>query len=94
MTHDFINGLFELLGTPFVCLSIHKLHKDKQVRGLSWWQPLFFTLWGYWNLIYYPNINQSISFIGAIGLALVNTIWVLQLVYYTKKEKDVKIIIK
>ena len=84
---DIINGSFELLGAPFIFMSIMKIYKDKQVRGISWTHPTFFTAWGFWNLYYYPHLNQWASFVGGIFIAAANLIWVIQLIYYWKKEK-------
>jgi hypothetical protein len=39
---DMINAAFETLGAPFIALSIIKLHREKQVRGISWVHASFF----------------------------------------------------
>lgn len=83
---DVINGCFEFFGAPFIFLSILKLHKDKQVKGISWVHAIFFTLWGFWNLYYYPHLEQFISFAGGIAIVTANTIWLCQLIYYKQKE--------
>ena len=84
---DIINGSYELLGAPFIFLSVINLYRVKKVRGVSWKHVLFFTTWGFWNLYYYSYLNQWCSFIGGIGAVIVNTIWLGQLLYYTRKEK-------
>jgi uncharacterized membrane protein YfcA len=84
---DLINGLFEASGSFFIMLSILKLHKDKQVHGVSWIHAGFFAAWGYWNLFYYPHLSQWISFMGGIGIVVTNTYWLGQLVYYSQKDK-------
>ena len=86
---DLVNGLYEFMGAPFICLSIVKLYKEKKVRGISWVHAGFFASWGYWNLYYYPHLNQWCSFIGGVFIVITNTIWLGQLIYYTKKEKYV-----
>lgn len=83
---DLTNGTFELLGAPFICLSIIKLHQEKLVRGVSWYAVAFFASWGYWNLYYYPHLGQWASFIGGCAIVLANTIWLLQICYYLIKE--------
>ena len=83
---DLINGCFELFGAPFILLSVIKLHKHKVVRGVSWLHAGFFAIWGMWNLYYYPYLNQWASFVGGIAIAITNTIWVCQLIYYKRKE--------
>lgn len=84
---DTVNGAFEMLGSVFILMSVWKLRKDKQVKGVDWKHIAFFTAWGYWNLYYYPSLNQSMSFYGGIAIVLANMIWVLQLMHYTYKQK-------
>jgi hypothetical protein len=84
---DLINGSYEILGGFFILTSINKLHKEKQVHGVSWVHAGFFATWGYWNLYYYPYLGQTWSFIGGIGVVVTNTIWLIQLIYYSKRGK-------
>jgi len=83
---DIVNGGFEILGAPFIILSIIKLHKEKVVRGVNWLHVGFFSLWGFWNLYYYPHLGQWVSFWGGVFLTLANTGWLVQLIYYSNKE--------
>lgn len=84
MLPDIINGSFEFFGAPFIVLSILKLAKEKKVHGISWLHAGFFALWGYWNLFYYPHLNQWFSFAGGVAIVIANTIWLAQLIYYKK----------
>ena len=84
---DLINGSFEIGGFLVTCLSIKKLHHDRLVRGVSFWQVLFFASWGYWNLFYYPHLEQWASTTAAALLALANTVWGCQLILWTLAEK-------
>jgi uncharacterized membrane protein YfcA len=79
---DYVNGTFELCGGVFIALSVRQLLKDKMVRGVSWLAILFFTAWGYWNLFFYPHLDQWLSFAGGVGLALANTVYLALLVHY------------
>jgi hypothetical protein len=81
---DIFNGSFELLGAPFIFLSVIKLYKDKIVAGVSWLHAGFFATWGYWNLYYYPHLDQWASFAGGVLIVIINTIWLCQLIYYEK----------
>jgi hypothetical protein len=81
---DAINGGMELFGGFFITMSILRLYKDKEVHGISWMHAGYFTVWGWWNLYYYPHLNQWLSFIGSILIAITNTIWVGQMLYYRK----------
>jgi len=81
---DLINGCFELFGGCFILLSVLRLYKDKQVYGVNWLHPAYFTAWGWWNLYYYPSLGQWLSFSGGIVIVILNTIWILQMAYYLK----------
>jgi chromosome segregation ATPase len=43
---------------------------------------MHFTMWGVWNLWYYPSLEQTWSYYGAIGIVSANTVWVLLALYY------------
>jgi len=79
---DLINGSFELLGGPFIFFSIIKLYKYKVANNISLLHPLFFSMWGLWNLYYYPYLNQFFSFLGGIMIFSMNITWLLQIFYY------------
>jgi len=85
---DMINSSFELIAAPFILLSILKLYREKKVRGISCWHVLFFTCWGFWNLFYYPHLGQWSSFIGGLAIVVVNSIWVIQMIYYNYLERN------
>lgn len=82
---DSINSLFEFGGGFFVLLNCIKLHADKQVKGVSFVATAFFMVWGWWNIIYYPALDQWVSAIGAGSVAVVNTVWLGQMIYYMRK---------
>lgn len=87
MTPDIINGLFEAAGAAFCFLSVRRLHRDKLVRGVSWPGASFFAAWGWWNLAFYPAVGCWWSFLGAGLLAATNSLWLVQLIYYTRRER-------
>jgi hypothetical protein len=84
---DLINGGFEILGAPFIFLSIIKLFRDKEVKGINWMHVSFFTAWGFWNLFYYPHLGQWCSFLGGLGIVISNSIWLGMLFYYLRRSK-------
>ena len=84
---DFINALFELGGAIMAWLNVVKLRKDKAVSGVFWPTTLFFATWGFWNVIYYPALNQPLSAVAGAFLALANAVWVVLALKYMKKEK-------
>jgi len=90
MCPDIFNGMFESLGCLFIFLSIIKLYKEKKVRGVSWVHVAYFTSWGFWNLFYYPHLNQCISFFGGVAVVVTNLIWLCQIIYYIFLERNGK----
>ena len=87
---DIVNGTYELLGAPFILLSVISLYKHKSIKGVHILHVCFFTTWGYWNLFYYPHLHQWCSFLGGIAIVIVNTIWMSQIFYYRKIENKHK----
>jgi len=90
MTADLVNGLFEIAGGAFVALNVLRLYNDKKVRGVSMIATSFFVVWGYWNLYFYPSLDQWWSAFGAASVAIVNTVWLSQMVYYSRREQHDK----
>jgi len=86
---DALNGSLELLGGLFIAFSIARILRDKEVRGISWIHVGFFTIWGLWNLFYYPHLGQTWSFIGGIGVFVANSIYLALLIYFSRNKKRV-----
>lgn len=84
--YDFINSAFELFAGFFILGNCRVLYKDKMVRGVSIIAVSFFTLWGVWNVFYYPIIDQWFSFIAGLFVLSANTLWVGMMIYYSNKE--------
>ena len=62
--------------------SIMAIQRDKRVHGFSIFTPIFFTSWGWWNIAYYPHLDQFYSTIAAAALALVNSIYLVLVFKY------------
>lgn len=84
MSPDLINGAFEGMASLFILNHCRVLVIDKSVRGVSVLSCAFFTLWGFWNLYFYPAVGQAWSFWGGVLVVLANTIYVLLLVYFAQ----------
>jgi len=84
---DGFNGTYELLGGVFIALNCVRIYKDKMLRGVDWKTVVFFTTWGWWNLYYYPHLDQWVSFAGGIFIVTANTVWLGQIFYYLRQEK-------
>jgi hypothetical protein len=79
---DIINGAFEAAGGLFMLNNVRALIKDKKVNGISLLSSGFFLSWGFWNLYFYPQLNQWVSLAGGALLALANTLWLGLAIYY------------
>lgn len=79
---DRINGTYEACGGLFIALSCWKLYCDKQVHGVSWLHMGFFWTWGIWNLWYYAQLQQRMSWWGGLGVVCTNGVWLAMALYY------------
>jgi len=84
---DLINGTFELLAGGFFYLSVRRIQRDKKVQGVHWATLAFSSVWGLWNLPFYWALEQWLSLLGAVILAVVNT-WYLVLVLKFADPED------
>lgn len=75
--NDIGNGLFELGGAYFTWRNYFQLRKDRELKGIWWPLIAFMTAWGFWNLIYYPSLDQWFSFAGGVVLVGGNAMWVI-----------------
>lgn len=82
MIQDIINGSFELLAGAAVALHCAQLLRDREVKGVSLPAVLFFTVWGCWNMYYYPFLGQPWSFAGGVIVTLANTAYLALLVRF------------
>ena len=81
-TPDLINGFFEGASSLAVWFNVRAILRDRAVKGFSLTPLLFFTSWGYWNLYYYPQLNQWLSFVGGISMVLANTVYIWLVLKY------------
>ena len=86
MLPDLINGLFEGLGALLIWLNVKTLIQTKQLIGFRLSVVAFFAAWGYWNLFYYPSLNQPISTAFALVLALGNTFYTVLALIYRRRD--------
>jgi len=87
MTPDMINGCFQFFGGVLLFRNSWLLFKHKKVRGVSLLPTIFFSIWGFWNLFYYPYLKQMISFYAGITVVTANTLWIGLAIYYMIKWK-------
>jgi len=85
-TPDLINGTFELLGGYALWRNVRQLYQDKEHRGVTTGATAFFMSWGYWNLYYYPHLDQWWSFVGDLNIVAANTVWLVLMIYYARRK--------
>lgn len=72
---DIINGLFELVGAVAAYKNVAALYRDRSVAGIYWPNFMFYTLWGVWNIYYYPHLSQWVSFVGGCAILSGTASW-------------------
>lgn len=81
---DMVNAGFEFGAGLAVLAHCERLYEDKEARGLSIPAVVFFTLWGLWNIFYYPHLDQPWSFYGGLYVTAINALYVSMLVSYSR----------
>ena len=82
ITPDAINGMFEAFAGLMILMHCWRLHVDKKVRGASTVATAFFTAWGFWNLYYYPSLDQFWSLVGGVVVVAANALWLALMLHY------------
>lgn len=86
MNIDLITSLFQICAIIFQLDNIVKLYRDKDIKGVSLYIFILYTIWAVWNLYYYMILQQSLSFIIGIFTVIVNLIWISLAVYYKNNK--------
>jgi hypothetical protein len=94
MNNDMMNAFFEFGGGIAILNHCRVLYKDKTVNGVSVLSTIFFTTWGFWNVYYYPSLNQWVSFYGGLVIAFANLLWVILLLCYTLNKPKITLDLK
>lgn len=84
---DLINASFEMGGAAMAWINVRQLLRDKSVSGIYWPTVLFFATFGIWNVVYYPALNQPLSAVAGVFLALGNIVWVALAIKYIRQDK-------
>ena len=84
---DALNAAFEFAGAVFSWSNVIALRTHKSVRGVYLPAQAFFAAWGYWNLLYYPALDQWWSALAAALLAVANTVWIAHAVHYWRAAR-------
>lgn len=73
MFYDHMNALFEWFAAFVLILNTAQIRKDKKVSGVSIWPTAVFATWGFFNIFFYSHLNQTLSAVAAIFVAITNT---------------------
>lgn len=73
---DATNGAFEAIGGLMHWTNVMAIRRDQKVRGVNIAAFATFAAWGFWNLYYYPHLNQWASFAGGLIIVSANVCWV------------------
>lgn len=87
MKPDYINAIFEGGGAFLLLMNVRRLYLDKKLAGVALAPTIWFNVWGAWNLYYYAELNQPLSWTAGVAVFLVNTTWVSMAVYYSSRDK-------
>ena len=85
--NDYVNGAFELFGAFASMVNLRRIYSDKIVKGIDWRVTAFWSMWGLWNLYYYPSLGQWVSFYCGAVLVASNTAWVVLAVLYSRNRR-------
>lgn len=84
---DIINGAFEFAGAMAGFWNVVVICRQKQVRGFAPLAYIYFTLWGAWNIYYYPHLNQWFSLAGTIAITISNGLFAGLAIYFSRRNK-------
>jgi len=79
---DLINGGFEAFAGFAILNHCFKVLQDKCVRGVSIASSFFFLVWGFWNVFYYPHLEQFWSCVGGVFVTIANICYFTLLIRY------------
>ena len=85
LSSDQINACLELAGAIFLVPTLIEAYNKKRIVGVHYITPIFFSLWGLWNIFYYPSLNQYWSASAACIMLSVNIIWLVMVFRYKEK---------
>ena len=75
MNVDYITSAFQAGAVLFLCANIIRLWKDGELKGISIWMMVYFTIWGYWGVFMWADLQQPWSMWTNVGIAVAYTIW-------------------
>jgi len=90
MTPDQINAAFELLASIFILNHCRVLYRDKCAKGVSILSSVFFSAWGFWNIYFYPALDQHFSMYAGLCVVVSNSFYIAMMTYYNHISRQDK----
>lgn len=85
---DIINASFEGLASLFILNHARVLWQTRQADGVSLLSTAFFGVWGFWNVYYYPHLEQMFSFYAGLAIMAANLFWMYSIWVIRAVEKS------
>jgi hypothetical protein len=83
---DFLNSWFEWIASGMVYLNVWTIFKAKKINGVSLFATWYFSALGLFNLFYYSQLHQYISFSAGILVAIGDLIYLYLFLKYCKNK--------
>lgn len=84
---DIINGCFEFAGALAGFWNVVVILRQKGVKGFAPLASIYFTVWGAWNIYYYPYLGQWFSLAGTIAITVSNGLFAALAIHYSRRQK-------
>lgn len=85
---DFVNSGFEFATAVFMYLHCRTLYRDKKTKGVNINSIMFFFTLSMWNLYFYRDVEQSLSWYAAILVFITNFFYTGMAVYYGRRKHN------
>jgi hypothetical protein len=85
---DAVSAGFEVSAGILTWMNVKILLKHKVVRGVYWPATAVFTAWGGWNCIWYPHLQQWLSFSGGLFITVANATWIYWVLRFKQNRPE------
>ena len=85
-TPDILNGIFEAGLSFFLWKGVLVIRRDKEVKGFYWPTVVWTMAWGFYNLYFYPHLDQWASFWGGLFVVSANVTWLAHVGWYASAK--------
>jgi hypothetical protein len=88
MTLDQFNSIFPVAASLAIMLNIHRLYKDKIVKGIHWASPLVSYSGQISGFILLLSLGQYYSAAASAWFTCLSLVWYCMMIYYNFIKKD------